>query len=97
MAVIPTQAGYEYLWDLIGSIEENQCVTCRFRKNPDEEGQHAIEYPMCFEVEGELIQENEPVEALDRTESGMVVCTKYLPGDPWDFVPDPDQLTLGEL
>lgn len=84
MALTPNKAGYQYLWDMITDIEQNQCVTCRFRKNPDDEGQHAQEYPMCFEVEGEIIVEDSPVEALDKDDSGDVVCTKYTKGDPWE-------------
>ena len=80
----------------IRDIEDELCVTCRFRKNPDEDGQHAQEFPMCYEIEAEMMGD-EPVEVLDTTENGMVVCSKYRPGDPWDFVEDPDQLTLGEL
>lgn len=88
--------GYEYLWDLISDIEKKQCVTCRFRKNPDDDGQHATEYPVCYEVEAEIIAENGPVGALDLTPEHGVVCTKYRQGDPWDCVVDPDQLTLGD-
>lgn len=82
------EIGLEDLRDL----EEAQCVTCRFRKNPDEDGQHAQEFPMCYEVESQF--DNGPVEELDEDEFGVLVCTKYRPGDPWDFVIDPGQDSL---
>lgn len=84
-------------YDLMHEVEQECCVTCRFRKNPDEEGQHAQEFPMCFEVEAEFIAEDGQPESIDEDEFGVVVCTKYRPGDPWEtFGVHPDQLTLGE-
>lgn len=82
---------YEAMWEL----EEAQCFSCRFRKNPDEDGQHAQEYPMCYEVEALLVTEQNLQEPLDEDEFGSVVCTKYLPGDPWEtFGVHPEQPTL---
>ena len=78
--------GLEDLRDL----EEAQCIACRFRKNPDDDGQHAQEFPMCYEIEAAaMLEEEHP--ALDEDEFGVLACTKYRPGDPWDFVEDPGQ------
>jgi len=77
----------------IRDIEEENCVTCRFRKNPEDDGQHAQEFPMCYEIEAAIVLE-EDIEVLDRTDTGMIVCSKHRPGDPWDFVPDPGQQEL---
>lgn len=70
--------GYEYLWDLMNDIEEKQCRTCAFSKLVTEgaDNQHADEYPMCWEIEGEMSMEDGPVEALDLTDDG-VVCSQY--------------------
>lgn len=52
---------------------------------------------MCFEVEAEFIAEDWSAKTIDEDEFGVVVCTKYRPGDPWEtFGVHPDQLTLGE-
>ena len=67
---------FEYLWDLMHFIEENQCRTCAFSKLITEKSSHAEEYPMCYEIEGELIQEI-PVAALDDCGDEGVVCTLY--------------------
>lgn len=80
-------------FDTLASIEETNCVTCRFRKNPEEDGDHAIEFPMCYEVEGAWMGESE-IPALDKTDAGVIVCRLHKPGDPWDFVPDPGQPEL---
>lgn len=81
---------FEYIWDGIKFVEEYQCQSCRFRKDADED------FPMCYEVEGAIIAEDGPVEALDDLGPSGVVCVKYRQGNPEDFVVDPDQLTLGE-
>ena len=82
-------------WGAIYTIEETQCATCRFRKNPEVDGQHAVDYPMCYEIEGELLLEKDFPEGLDEDEFGGVVCTKYRLGDPTEtFGVHPDQLTL---
>lgn len=75
-------------------IEEDNCRTCRFRKNPEEDYEHAMEFPMCYEIEGAWAVGEDDIEALDMTETGMIVCSKHRPGDPWDFVPDPGQPEL---
>lgn len=69
---------FEYLWDAMAFIEENQCVSCAFGKlnDPDEDSSHAAEYPMCYKIEGEFIME-EPVEAIDDRGDEGVVCTLY--------------------
>lgn len=82
---------YEMMYD----IEENQCGTCSFRKNPDDDGQHALDYPMCYKVEGLIIEHEDVVKPLVRRPDGVVVCTEFKLGDPAPPV-DPDQLVLGE-
>lgn len=69
---------FEYIWDAMAFIEDNQCRTCAFGKlnDPDENKNHAFEYPMCYEIEGEFITE-EPVEAIDDCGDEGLVCTKY--------------------
>lgn len=71
-------ARFEYLWDAINFIEENQCRTCAFSKlnDPDENREHAEEYPMCYEIEAAMLTE-QPVEAIDDCGDDGVVCTKY--------------------
>ena len=76
-------------------IEENNCVTCRFRKNPEEDGDHALEFPMCYEIEAAWCVGDDDIPALDMTDTGVVVCRKHKPGDPWEtFGAHPDQLEL---
>jgi hypothetical protein len=83
------------LWDLIHFIESNQCEACRFRKSPyDFDPNFATEFPMCPEVEADVISE-EPVEALDDMGDQGVVCSRFKQGDP-PMPEDPDQLVLGE-
>ena len=61
---------FEYLTDVMSFVEERQCHDCAFKSDrPD--------YPMCFEVEGELFAENGPVGALDDQGNDGVVCTRY--------------------
>lgn len=82
---------YEMMYD----IEENQCVQCLFRKNPVDDGEHAIDYPMCYQVEGLIIEHEDVVEPLVMRPDGVVVCTEFKLGDP-SPPGDPDQLVLGE-
>ena len=59
-------------------IEEMQCKSCAFSKivqDPENEP-HSSAYPMCFEIESELIAGG-PVAALDDMGNDGVVCTKY--------------------
>lgn len=70
---------FEYVWDVMQFIEENQCRNnCAFSKlnDHDEDKSHAEEYPMCYEIEGAIILE-EPVAALDDHGDDGVVCTKF--------------------
>lgn len=69
---------FEYLWEVMAFIEDNQCRSCKFSRlqDPDEEKNFAEEYPMCPEIEGALLTE-EPVEALDDVGDDGVVCRKY--------------------
>ena len=60
---------FEYIWELLSHVEERQCNDCFFKS--DREG-----YPMCGEVEAQVIEEGPVVELDDRGEHG-VVCTKY--------------------
>jgi hypothetical protein len=80
-------------YEMMTDIEENQCVTCSFRKDPDVEGSHAIEYPMCYPVEGLIAQFEDVVDPLAKRDDGVVVCTEYKQGEPPPPV-DPDQLSL---
>lgn len=66
---------FEYLWDMMSFIEDNQCRTCVFRRTDDED------YPMCFEISGLLIEE-EPVEQIDDIGELGLSCTKYRNGEP---------------
>lgn len=60
---------FHYIWDVMKFVEERQCMSCAFKSDrPD--------YPMCGEIELELIEEK-PVEALDDLGDDGVVCTKY--------------------
>lgn len=82
-------------WETIYVIEETQCPTCRFRKDETVDGQHAVDYPMCYEIEAELVLEKDLPEGLDEDEFGAVVCTKYRTGDPAEtFGVHPDQPSL---
>lgn len=61
---------FEYLTDVMSFVERNQCNGCGFKSDrPD--------YPMCFEVEGELFAENGPVAALDDRGNDGVVCVLF--------------------
>lgn len=79
----------------IRSVEEDVCVTCRFRKNPDEDGQHAQEFPMCYEIEAKFLGDDE-IEELDYSHVGdHYSCKKYMKGDPWEAYGDePEQEKL---
>ena len=61
---------FEYLWDVMSFVEENQCKGCGFKSDRPE-------YPMCFEVEAALIAEDGPVQALDDIGDNGVVCTLF--------------------
>lgn len=87
--------GYAGPYEMMQDVEDHQCVTCIYRKNPDVEGRHAEDYPMCYEVEGAVAVEEDVVPPLDMRSDGVVVCTKYREGPPLLPV-DPDQLVLGE-
>lgn len=89
----PTRSkNFEYIWDLMSFIEDNQCRNCAFSKLATENNSHADEYPMCYEIEAEIITE-EPVAALDEQPDGSVVCTKYR--SVGDYTqPDPLQMEL---
>lgn len=79
---------FEYLWDVMSFVENYQCNTCAFKSDrPD--------YPMCFEVEADLIAENGPVEALDDLGEHGVECVRYRSVDDYTF-PDPLQMELFE-
>lgn len=86
---------FQYVTDVIGFIEENQCKVCRFRKSEEDwDFDIANDYPMCVEIEGPLSLE-EPVQALDDHGSAGVVCSKFALGAP-PLPVDPNQLLLGE-
>lgn len=67
---------FEYLWELMHFIEDNQCHSCVFSKMVTDRNTHGMEYPMCWEIEGALINE-EPVPDLDDRGDEGVVCTRY--------------------
>jgi hypothetical protein len=69
----PTSGPFPYAEDLINYVEYNQCVTCAFSKLVDDPNN---EFPMCHEIEAQILLES-PVEALDKTPDGGVVCTAY--------------------
>jgi len=65
---------FEYVTDVISFVEERQCNDCVFKSDPED-------YPMCFEVEGQLlVQDSEfaPVAELDDRGEHGVVCVKYV-------------------
>lgn len=64
-------------YEMMTDIEETQCVTCAWRKNPAEDGEHAREYPMCYKVEALIIEHENVVDPLDEDEFGNVYCTEY--------------------
>lgn len=71
MVYIPRRdSRFEYIWDVMTFVEEQQCNSCAFKSDREDD-------PMCFEIEAELIAE-EPVEALDDRGSDGVVCMKYV-------------------
>lgn len=82
-------------YEMMSDIEENQCVLCSFRKNPVEEGSHAEEYPMCYSVEGLIVDHEGVVDPLVRRDDGVVVCTRFKLGEPSEPM-DPNQLVLGD-
>lgn len=69
----PTSGPFMYVADLINYVEEMQCTHCAFSKLVDEPDN---EFPMCYPIEGQILLES-PVEALDKTPDGGVVCTAY--------------------
>lgn len=71
-------ARFEYLWEVMNFVEENQCRMCVHSKlkDPDENKSHAEEYPMCYEVEGAMMLE-EPVHEFDEDEHGLITCNKF--------------------
>jgi hypothetical protein len=67
---------FEYIHDAIHFIEENQCRSCTFKKDTATDGLHAVDYPMCYEVEGEFYLE-EPMDIIDDRGDAGIVCLKY--------------------
>lgn len=61
---------FEYIWDLMQFIEERQCERCSLKSDRPE-------YPMCFEIEAEILDEKPVADLDDRGEYG-VVCTRYV-------------------
>ena len=68
---------YEYLSDLMEFIESNQCHQCLFSKTVSDPSAAALEFPMCEEVEGELLSEAS-LDFLDDRGNDGVVCMKYV-------------------
>lgn len=75
---------FEYLWELMDFIEDTQCKSCAFRKSSDD-----TDTPMCYEVEGLILLEEEVSCLYDYGEKG-VFCTKYRTEESYD----PHQLEL---
>lgn len=76
---------FEYIWDLMGFIEDNQCGTCAFKSDrPD--------YPMCGEIEAAVIEENEVPDLDDLGDDGLV-CRRYRE-ETLEEESHPDQSTL---
>lgn len=61
---------FEYLWDAIKFIEERQCNNCVFKSDRPE-------YPMCFEIEAQLIEEK-PVDEIDDLGDDGIVCRLFI-------------------
>lgn len=74
-------------YEMMTDVEQNQCLTCSFRKDEDNE------YPMCYKVEGLIIEHEDVVKPLVMRPDGVVACTEYKPGDPYTE-PDENQLKL---
>lgn len=62
---------FEYLFDAMDFIEENQCVSCKFKETRDEE------YPMCDEISIPFINE-EAIEEIDDLGDKGLVCRRYV-------------------
>ena len=70
MTYIPRRdSRFEYIWEAMTFVEDRQCSTCAFKSDRDE-------YPICFEIEAVLIDEQPVVEWEDRGDLGLV-CHKY--------------------
>lgn len=68
---------FEYLWDAMHFIEENQCRTCAYSKLVTDPGAHAEDYPMCWNIEAQIIAEDGLVSALEDAGNDGIVCTEY--------------------
>jgi hypothetical protein len=62
---------YEYATDAIDDIEERQCMTCIFS-----EPNLSVPAFMCSEAMINILLEL-PVEHMDESPNGLVVCNKY--------------------
>lgn len=67
---------FEYLWDAMSFVEDNQCWSCQFKKDIADFGDHAKEYPMCPEIEEKFFAEESIPEIVDHDAAG-IVCNKY--------------------
>lgn len=69
---------FEYIWDAIAWVEDNQCRSCIHRKS---EQSHSFndEYPMCHEVEADFVEEK-PVQAVEDLGDEGLLCTRYQMG-----------------
>ena len=60
---------FEYLTEAASFVEDRQCTTCAFKSDrPD--------YPICFEIEGILLEED-PIIAWDDRGNAGLHCNKY--------------------
>lgn len=85
---------FEYVWEVMEFIEENQCKGCAFKS---EHGENSIGEPyfMCGEIEF-LLADEQPVLDLDDVGDDGVVCRRYRE-EALAEQEHPDQLRLGEL
>lgn len=71
---------FEYVWEAISFVEENQCRTCIHSKlfEPDTDKDHAEDFPMCWEIEGEFISEEPIQDVMDYGKDG-IWCRRWQP------------------
>lgn len=64
---------YEYAIEAIEDVERRQCMTCIFS-----EPNTFVPAFMCWEAQGHILLEK-PVEFMDESPNGIVICNKYTP------------------
>lgn len=76
---------FEYIWDAMEFIEDNQCKGCKF-KSDDEE------YPMCHEVLGRMMKEK-PMKEIDDLGDQGIKCNRW----EQEVIPPPEPTLLEKL